>query len=86
MTIRIATVVPRTYFGEGSESLNFDNFARYVKDASDRGADLVVFPESYPDNWQPPASLELLDKFKVLGKKYGIHIIGSILEPVHESE
>ena len=86
MTIKIATVVPRTYFGEGSESLNFENCARYVKEASERGADLVVFPESFPDNWQPPASLELLDKLKFLGEKYKIHLIGSILEPVHKSE
>jgi predicted amidohydrolase len=86
LTIKIATVVPRTYFGESSESINFENFARYVKEASDKGAELVVFPESYPDNWQPPASSELLDKFKFLAKKYGIHIIGSILEPIPESK
>ena len=84
--MKIATVVPRTHFGDGSESLNYENFAGYLEEASKLGADLVVFPESYPDNWQPPASLNLLSNFQLLAKKYKVHLIASILEPVFESE
>jgi predicted amidohydrolase len=75
--MKIATVVPRTNFDKDSELINYENFAGYLEEASDRGADLVVFPESYPDNWKPPAHLNLLDKFEILAKKYKLHIIAS---------
>lgn len=84
--MKIATVVPRTNFDKDAELTNYENFACYLEEASDRGADLVVFPESYPDNWQPPAHLNLVDKFVILAKKYKLHIIASILEPITGSE
>ena len=84
--MKIATVVPRTHFGDGSESINYENFVGYLEEASKLGADLVVFPESYPDNWQPPANLSLLANFQLLARKYKVHLIASILEPVFESE
>lgn len=82
--MKIAAVVPKTMFGENSESINFENFARYVEDASNLGADLVVFPESYPDNWRPPANTKLLDAFQDLAKKHKVHIVASILEPTEK--
>ena len=84
--MKIATVVPRTHFGEGSEISNFENFQSYLEQASNLGADLVVFPESYPDNWQPPANRALLDHFKELAKQNSVHLIANILEPVVGSE
>ena len=41
--MKIATVVPRTHFDEGSEAINLENFKSYVEQASRLGADLVVF-------------------------------------------
>jgi len=84
--MKIATVVPRTHFGDGSESINYENFVGYLEEASKLGADLVVFPESYPDNWQPPANLNLLASFKFLARKFKVHLIASILEPVFDGE
>jgi predicted amidohydrolase len=84
--MKIATVVPKTNFGKDAEFINYENFAGYLEEASDRGADLVVFPESYPDNWQPPSHLNLLEKFEILARKYKLHIIASILEPIPEIE
>jgi len=84
--MKIATVVPRTHFGNGSENINYENFVGYLKEASKLGADLVVFPESYPDNWQPPANLNLLANFKFLARKFKVHLIANILESVVDSE
>lgn len=84
--MKIATVVPRTQFGEGSEVSNYENFKSYLHQASGLGADLVVFPESYPDNWRPPSNQGLLDQFKVLAKEYKVHIIANILESASENE
>ena len=44
--MKIATVVPRTHYGDGSESINYENFVGYLEEASKLGADLVVFHES----------------------------------------
>jgi predicted amidohydrolase len=84
--VKIATVVPRTQFGEGSEVTNFENFKSYLQQASGLGADLVVFPESYPDNWRPPSNQGLLDHFKVLAKEFRVHLIANILESALENE
>jgi predicted amidohydrolase len=84
--VKIATVVPRTHFDEGSEAINFENFKSYMEQASRLGADLVVFPESYPDNWRPPSNQGLLDELKVLAKTHSIHLIANILESVVKSE
>ena len=39
--MKIATVVPRTHFGDGSESINYENFAGYLEEASKLGFDLI---------------------------------------------
>lgn len=84
--MKIATIVPRTHFGEGSEFINFQNFQSYLEQAKNLGADLVVFPESYPDNWQPPANLALLRNLKDLAKQNSVHLIANILEPASGKE
>lgn len=84
--MKISTVVPRTQFGERSEVTNFENFKSYLQQASGLGADLVVFPESYPDNWRPPCNQGLLDNFKALAKEFRVHLIANILESVLEKE
>lgn len=79
--MRIATIVPSTKFGELSESENFKEFCTYLEKAKELGADLAVFPESYPDNWKPPVSPRLLNSIKEQVKKSQIHVMASILEP-----
>lgn len=78
--MKIATVVPRTIFGVNAELENYQSFCKYLEEAKGLGADLVVFPESFPDNWRPPSNSGLLDLMKDQARKFGIHLVGSILE------
>jgi predicted amidohydrolase len=82
--MKIATVVPSTEFGVGSQELNLKKFENYLSSAKSMGADLVVFPESYPDNWQPPEINNLEILLSELAKKYEIHFVAGILEPSKE--
>jgi predicted amidohydrolase len=79
--MKIATVVPNTKFGDNSESSNLADFEQHLDNAKKQGADLVVFPESYPDNWKPPEIKNLPETFSSLAKKYEIHFVAGILEP-----
>ena len=84
--MKIATVVPNTKFGPNSDTSNLLEFEQHLKSAKEKGADLVVFPESYPDNWEPPAIKDLTQTFSSLAKKYEIHFVAGILEASNSDE
>jgi predicted amidohydrolase len=85
MKIKIATVVPNTKFGVGSEVKNLGMFTQHLASAKELGADIVIFPESYPDNWSPPTNSSLLAEFSKLSKKFSLHFIAGLLETSDEN-
>lgn len=59
----------------------------YVREAVDRGASLVCFPEQFPTGWDPGSVLHVQDRggvivsrFRDLALEYGIAILGSFRE------
>lgn len=58
---------------------------RYVAEAADRGAQVVVFPETFPGRWRAPISSTPLDALCQMASRHGVYVAGGYPEPVGES-
>jgi len=81
-TFELAVVMPVTIFGPGSREQNVANARAYVQDAADRGADLVLLPETYPGEWREPIDWTPIEELRDIARDTGVHLVGGFAEPI----
>lgn len=81
MSVRLAVVQPRTRLG-ADEAANVKDAVRYVEDAAGRGADLVLFPETYPGPWTAAHRYEALEPLAAQARACRVWIVAGTTEPV----
>jgi len=81
VSVTLAVVQPRTYLG-ADEERNVDEAVRYIDAAARRGADLVLFPETYPGPWTAQRLYEPLDRLAAQARASGVWVVASTIEPV----
>jgi predicted amidohydrolase len=80
-TIRLSMVQPVTHFGHDARKLNVEAAERYVSMAAADGAQLVVFPESYPGLWAAPIDWTPASELADMARQHGVYLIGGFAEP-----
>lgn len=82
MSVQLAVVVPLTRFGEGSYEVNVERAAGYVRDARNRGAELVCLPETYPGEWREPVRRVPVAELREIARANDVYLVGGFAEPV----
>lgn len=82
--VRIALVQPRTHFGPGSREKNLATAEAHVAEAAAAGADLVVFPETFPGAWAAPVTWTPVDELSAMARAHGVHLVGGYAEPIDD--
>src|SRR5215470_11153669 len=85
-TIRLAMVQPVTHFGRDARKLNVEAAERYVSIAAAGGAQLVVFPESYPGLWAAPVDWTPAAELADMARQHSVYLIGGFAEPVDDGD
>lgn len=79
--MKLAVVQPRTRLGPDEES-NVKDAMRYIDEAAARGAELVMFPETYPGPWTAHRRYDPLEPLAARARSAGIHVVAGTTEPV----
>lgn len=82
--MKLGVVQPRTRVGE-DEEMNVKEAARFIDEASARGAELVLFPETYPGPWTAGRRYDPLEALTAQAKAAGIHVVAGTTEPVPDT-
>lgn len=82
--MEIALVQPVTRFDPGSFDENVANAQDYVRAAASAGADLVVFPETYPGQWREPIHRVPVDDLKEVARQERVYVVAGFAEPVDD--
>lgn len=81
MKVRLAVVQPKTYLGP-EEERNVQEATDYIADAAKRGAQLVLFPETYPGPWTDRVRFDPFEPLAAMAKAHGIYVVAGTSEPV----
>ena len=82
MKPRIAVVQPATRMGPGSREANLESARRYAVEAVQAGAQLVVFPESFPGAWRAPITWTPVDELQDIAREVDAYVVGGFAEPL----
>ena len=69
--IRLAVVQPRSI---RPESANVKRAVDYARQAADRGAQLIAFPECYPGPYSGPTDFAAGEALAAVAREYAVHI------------
>jgi predicted amidohydrolase len=81
MSVTLAVVQPATRLGADEES-NVKEAVRYIDEAAQRGAQLVLFPETYPGPWTDRRRYEPLEALAAQARASGVWVVAGTTEPV----
>lgn len=81
MKVQLAVVQPRTRLGP-EEDRNVGEAMRYIDAAARRGAQLVLFPETYPGPWTERIRFDPLPPLAAQAKASGVWVVAGTSEPV----
>jgi predicted amidohydrolase len=81
MTVKLAVVQPRTRVG-AEEDVNVKEAARYIDEAARQGAQLVLFPETYPGPWTAQYRYDPLEALAAQAKASRVYVVAGTTEPV----
>jgi predicted amidohydrolase len=79
--VRIAIVQPITHRPPEDE-LNVDDAIDHINSAASEGADLIVFPESYPGPWRMPMSFDPTPAIVDAAARHRVYVQFGTLEPI----
>lgn len=82
--LRIAVINPRTVFGPSSREENLRIMTELASEARGAGAELIVFPESFPGEWKAPVTWTPRAELTELARSLDCHIIGGFTEPLDD--
>jgi predicted amidohydrolase len=81
MIVRLAVVQPRTHLG-ADETANMKEALRWIDAAAARGADLILFPETYPGPWTAARRYAPLESIAAQAKASRVWVVAGTTEPV----
>jgi predicted amidohydrolase len=81
MQVTLAVVQPRTHLGD-REELNVKEATRAIDEASARGAQLVLFPETYPGPWTAGRRFDPLEPLAAQARASGVYVVAGTTERV----
>lgn len=81
MTVKLAVVQPRTRLG-AEEAANVKEAVRFIDEAAQRGAELVLFPETYPGPWTDRLRFDPFEALAAQAKASGAYVVAGTTEPV----
>ena len=81
MTVKLAVVQPRTRVGDEEEQ-NVKDATRSIEEAAGRGAQLVLFPETYPGPWTDRRRFDPLEPLAAQARASGVHVVAGTTERV----
>lgn len=82
MTVKLGVVTPLTRFGDGAYEANLAGAARYVRQAAERGAQIVCLPETYPGEWREPVRRTPVRELQEMARSNKVYLVGGFAEPV----
>jgi predicted amidohydrolase len=85
MGFRMAVVQPMSHRPPDDEE-NVADAVAHVEDAAARGADIVVFPETYPGPWKMPVTFDPTEAMIKVARRNKVHVVYGTLEPIDDSE
>jgi predicted amidohydrolase len=80
MTVSLALAQPRTRLGADEET-NVAEAVRYIDEAARRGAQLVLFPETYPGPWTDRRRFDPLPALAAQARVSRIWVVAGTSEP-----
>lgn len=83
--MRIALVQPRTHRPPDDEA-NVAVAVRAIGECAGQGAELVVFPETYPGPWRLPASYDPTEEITSAAEREGVFVQFGTLAPIAGEE
>jgi predicted amidohydrolase len=84
MSFRLALVQPLTH-RPPDDAANVDDAVGYIEQAASRGADLVMFPESFPGPWRMPVSFDPAGRLADAARDCNVYVQYGTLEPLDDS-
>jgi len=81
MKVQLAVVQPRTRLGPAEEE-NVQEAVRYIAEAARQGANLVLFPETYPGPWTDRIRFDPLECLAAQAKASSVYVVAGTSEPV----
>src|SRR5262245_20129255 len=83
--VRLGVVQPQGRPGEDAPRM-LDDALDYVKQAADRGIDLLVFPETYPGPVSWHTRYEVVDPLREAAAKHGVGLVAGTTESADGDE
>ena len=80
--IRISMIQPLTSFAFDAREVNLARAHAYVGAAAADGADLVVFPETFPGAWKAPVTWTPVEELKSMAAEFDVYLVGGYAEPI----
>lgn len=84
MSFQLAVVQPVTLFGPRSRERNVANARAYVQQAANRGAQLVLLPETYPGEWREPIDWTPIQALCEIARESSVYLVGGFAEPLDD--
>jgi predicted amidohydrolase len=81
LAFRLALVQPVTHRPPDDER-NVADALSHVEAAAALGAEIVVFPETYPGPWQMPTTFDPTEAMVDAAKRFGVYVQFGTLEPI----
>ena len=85
MSFKLALVQPLAHHPPDDERNVADAVAAIARLAA-RGANLIVFPETYPGPWRMPARFDPTAAIVAAAKEHGVYVEFGTLEPIDERD
>jgi predicted amidohydrolase len=80
-TFRLGVVQPRTI--RPAEEANVERAVAYARQAAQKGAQIVAFPECYPGPYCGPADYSAIEPLGTVAREYGICLAYGFMEPAN---
>jgi predicted amidohydrolase len=78
-TLCLGVVQPRTI--RPAEAANVERAVTYARQAAEKGAQIVAFPECYPGPYCGPVDYSATEALGTVARKYGIYVAYGFMEP-----
>lgn len=85
MDLKLAIVQPVTHAPPEDET-NVREAVQFIREAARQGAQIILFPESYPGPWRMPTTFDPTEAMVAAASTYGVYVVYGTLEPISEAD
>jgi len=84
MELKIAVVTAVTYKGKNEKEVNIKRALKYIDEASEKGAKIICFPESFPGPWSDDNMYSPVEELAKKAAERKVYVICGTLELVQK--